>query len=103
MTPWAAARGGLSCLYLYPPLHPLLRARPLTTSTSLHLLSIYTQGCNIIPIPGQYQLEYGCNCLNLGLSTVISVHQKTARLIARSPHFKGDVFYVPFDQIVSSD
>lgn len=60
---------------------------------------IRSKGYNIIPVPGSCQLEYGCNCLNLGLSTVLSVHQKTARLIAHSPHFQGDVYYVPFDQV----
>jgi len=59
------------------------------------------KGYTIIPISGEDQLKYGCNVLNLGQSTVVSVHEKTARQIARSPHFDGDVFFVEFDAITS--
>lgn len=47
--------------------------------------------CSIIPVPGEWQLAYGCNCLNLGNGDIICVHAPTARLIARSPAFKGKV------------
>lgn len=62
---------------------------------------VQSKGFHIIPVPGAFQLKYGCNCLNLGGSTILSVHQATARAIARSPHFKGDVFFVPFEAITN--
>jgi N-dimethylarginine dimethylaminohydrolase len=62
---------------------------------------IQSKGYHIIPVPGPCQLEYGCNCLNLGGSVILSVHQRTAKAIARSPHFKGDVYYVPFNEITN--
>jgi len=65
--------------------------------------SLYVReaGYNIIPIDGDDQLVYGCNALNLGAGRLLSVHQKTAREIARSPYFKGDVEYMPFDAVTA--
>ncbi|CAG9464079.1 unnamed protein product [Pedinophyceae sp. YPF-701] len=60
---------------------------------------VRAQGYSIIPVPGKDQLLYGCNVLNLGNSTILAVHDKTARNIARSPQFSGDVFHVPFEGI----
>eukprot|EP00899_Mesostigma_viride_P029157 jgi/Mesvir1/9426/Mv02169-RA.1 len=58
-------------------------------------------GYNIIPIPPQFQLEYGCNVLNMGNSNIISCHKESARLIARSPHFHGNVEFLHFRAITS--
>ena len=62
---------------------------------------IREEGYHIIPISGQDQLRYGCNVLNLGQSTILSVHEGTARQIARSEHYDGDVFFVEYDAITS--
>lgn len=64
-------------------------------------LYVRQNGYNIIPIDGKDQLEYGCNALNLGGGRVLSVHQKTAREIARSPYFQGDVQFMPFDAVTA--
>lgn len=58
-------------------------------------------GYNIIPIDGEDQLAYGCNALNLGEGRLLTVHQKTAREIARSPYFQGDVQFMPFDSVTA--
>ncbi|GAB4818895.1 hypothetical protein N2152v2_005941 [Parachlorella kessleri] len=58
-------------------------------------------GYHIIPIKPKHQLEYGCNCLNLGQERIISVHPETARQIVRSPYFNGDVQVVDYSPITS--
>ena len=52
---------------------------------------IRDEGIHIIPISNDAQLKYGCNVLNLGNSRIISVHPASARQIAKSPHFHGDL------------
>lgn len=64
-------------------------------------LYVRQNGYNIIPIDGEDQLAYGCNALNLGGGRVLSVHEKSAREIARSPFFQGDVQYMPFDAVTA--
>ena len=58
-------------------------------------------GFHIIPIDAKHQLEYGCNVLNLGDKRIISVHMETARQIAKSPHFTGDVQCIDYSPITS--
>eukprot|EP01134_Creolimax_fragrantissima_P003711 CFRG3711T1 len=59
------------------------------------------EGYGVIHIPGDYQLKYGCNCLNLGNGNVLCVHLPTARMIAASPLFKGKIQYLDFDGITA--
>ena len=58
-------------------------------------------GYNIIPVAAADQLKYACNTLNLGNSNIISVHKECARAIARNPHFRGKIQYVPFSSITA--
>eukprot|EP00887_Chlorella_sp_A99_P008184 scaffold12.g8184.t1 len=66
-------------------------------------------GYHIIPIKSKHQLEYGCNCLNLGNERIISVHMETARQLVRGgrfggvqdPHFTGDVRVIDYSPITS--
>lgn len=80
----------LTCIFIKPsgsriehihayPANPL----PLQLRISNMEFSAYirSKGYNIIPISGEDQLKYGCNILNLGQSTVLSVHEKTARQV----------------------
>lgn len=60
-----------------------------------------SEGYNIIPISREMQLEYGCNMLNLGRGNVLTCHSGAARVIAQSPHFKGDLEHVDFGSITS--
>jgi len=62
---------------------------------------IESEGYSIIPVPGSWQLQYGCNCLNLGNDTVLCVHPETARLIAHSKCYTGKVVYLDFSAITS--
>lgn len=59
------------------------------------------EGYHTIPIRREHQLQYACNCLNLGDSNILSCHPETARQIIRSPHFKGNVQLVEFGAITS--
>eukprot|EP01105_Mastigella_eilhardi_P014480 TRINITY_DN32_c0_g2_i1.p1 TRINITY_DN32_c0_g2~~TRINITY_DN32_c0_g2_i1.p1 ORF type:complete len:456 (+),score=126.10 TRINITY_DN32_c0_g2_i1:97-1464(+) len=59
------------------------------------------EGFTIIPVPGEWQLNYGCNMLNLGGGHVIAVHKPTARMIAAHPEFKGDIIHVDLSQITA--
>jgi arginine deiminase len=59
------------------------------------------QSLTIIPVSGQEQLEYGCNCLNLGDGRVIAVQQEVARRIARHPDFDGTVSYLEFEGVTA--
>ena len=58
-------------------------------------------GFHIEPISREHQLQYGCNVLNLGDSTLLSCHAPTARQIVRCPHFHGSVQLVEFEAISS--
>lgn len=58
-------------------------------------------GYHIIPIKSKHQLEYGCNCLNLGNERIISVHMETARQLVQDPHFTGDVRVIDYSPITS--
>ena len=60
-----------------------------------------SEGFNIIAISREMQLDYGCNALNLGRGNVLTCHAGAARVIARSPHFKGDLENVDFGSITS--
>lgn len=60
-----------------------------------------SEGFNIVPISREMQLEYGCNALNLGRGNVLTCHAGAARVIARSPHFTGDLEHVDFGSITS--
>eukprot|EP00195_Chlamydomonas_chlamydogama_P009440 CAMPEP_0202891208 /NCGR_PEP_ID=MMETSP1392-20130828/1328_1 /ASSEMBLY_ACC=CAM_ASM_000868 /TAXON_ID=225041 /ORGANISM="Chlamydomonas chlamydogama, Strain SAG 11-48b" /LENGTH=467 /DNA_ID=CAMNT_0049574893 /DNA_START=174 /DNA_END=1577 /DNA_ORIENTATION=+ len=62
---------------------------------------IRDEGYHIIPIKNEHQLKYACNVLNLGDSRIISVHAASAREIAKSPHFNGDVCVIDFSSITS--
>lgn len=66
-------------------------------------LSAYmeSQGFNIIAVPGEQQLNYGCNILNLGAGNVICTDQRTARQIANSSYFQGRVQYLNFMAVTS--
>ena len=60
-----------------------------------------SEGYNIVPISREMQLEYGCNALNLGRGNVLTCHAGAARVIARSPHFAGDLEHVEFGSITN--
>eukprot|EP00768_Dysnectes_brevis_P002499 gnl/Dysnectes_brevis/1876_a2156_1864.p1 GENE.gnl/Dysnectes_brevis/1876_a2156_1864~~gnl/Dysnectes_brevis/1876_a2156_1864.p1 ORF type:complete len:566 (+),score=248.86 gnl/Dysnectes_brevis/1876_a2156_1864:109-1806(+) len=60
-----------------------------------------SNGFDLIPLPGDFQLAYGCNMLNLGNSNVLTVHSASAELIRAHPKFKGTVTYLPFRGITS--
>ena len=60
-----------------------------------------SEGYNIIPISREMQLEYGCNALNLGRENVLTCHAGAARVIAKSPHFTGDLEHLEFGSITS--
>lgn len=56
-------------------------------------------GFHIIPITSEEQLNYGCNCLNLGNGHIITIEKHVARKIASDPKFKGTVEYVDFSGV----
>ena len=59
------------------------------------------EGYHIVPISRQHQLEYACNVLNLGDSTLLSCHPETARQLVRCPHFHGTVQLIEFGAVTS--
>ena len=59
------------------------------------------QGYHVLPISRQHQLEYACNVLNLGDSTLLSCHPETARQLVRCPQFHGTVQLLQFDAVTS--
>ena len=59
------------------------------------------EGYHIVPISRAHQLEYGCNVLNLGDSTLLSCHPETARQLVRCPQFHGTVQLVEFGAVTS--
>eukprot|EP00123_Amoebidium_parasiticum_P010375 comp20064_c0_seq1/m.24674 comp20064_c0_seq1/g.24674 ORF comp20064_c0_seq1/g.24674 comp20064_c0_seq1/m.24674 type:complete len:447 (-) comp20064_c0_seq1:212-1552(-) len=62
---------------------------------------VQDEGYTIIPVPGEWQLKYGCNALNLGNNKILCVHDDTARLIARSKAFKGKVQVLNFSDVTA--
>eukprot|EP01112_Ceratiomyxa_fruticulosa_P010629 TRINITY_DN2819_c0_g5_i1.p1 TRINITY_DN2819_c0_g5~~TRINITY_DN2819_c0_g5_i1.p1 ORF type:complete len:829 (-),score=201.18 TRINITY_DN2819_c0_g5_i1:70-2556(-) len=59
------------------------------------------EGYSIVHVSEANQIEYGCNGLNLGNGTVLSVHLDTAKQLARSPHFDGKISIVPFRNMMN--
>jgi len=59
------------------------------------------EGYHIVPISRQHQLEYACNVLNLGDSTLLSCHPETARQLVRCPQFHGTVQLLEFGAVTS--
>ena len=59
------------------------------------------EGYTIVPISAEEQLAYACNILNLGGGCVLSCHEDSARKLARTREFTGNVHYVEFDQITA--
>lgn len=60
-----------------------------------------SEGYAIMPVSGESQLKYGCNCLNVGANRIIAVHEETARQIANFEGFSGHVQYIDFSSITS--
>lgn len=56
-------------------------------------------GYHIIPVKGGDQLNYGCNCLNLGDGHIVSIERNVARQIARSEQFQGTVEFLDFSGV----
>lgn len=56
---------------------------------------------SIIPVTGTEQLNYGCNCLNLGNGHIVTIERNVARKIAAHPAFKGTVEYVDFSGVTT--
>ena len=60
------------------------------------------KGYSVIPVPREEQLEYACNCLNLGRDVgVLSCHHPSAKRIAKHPKFDSDIRFVPFHSVTS--
>jgi len=47
------------------------------------------------------QYDYGCNGLNLGKSTLLTVDRTTAKHLARSEHFTGRIIVIDFKNITN--
>ena len=58
-------------------------------------------GYKVISVSKEDQLQYGCNCLNLGNSHIVCVNDKTARIIARDADFSGLIEHIDFSAITS--
>lgn len=52
---------------------------------------VTSEGFQIIPIKSKDQLNYGCNVLNLGNGSLLSVDLNSARALVNSPSFSGTV------------
>eukprot|EP00172_Hildenbrandia_rubra_P001891 Plantae.Rhodophyta-Hildenbrandia_rubra.ctg2512.p1 GENE.Plantae.Rhodophyta-Hildenbrandia_rubra.ctg2512~~Plantae.Rhodophyta-Hildenbrandia_rubra.ctg2512.p1 ORF type:complete len:407 (+),score=91.77 Plantae.Rhodophyta-Hildenbrandia_rubra.ctg2512:301-1521(+) len=59
------------------------------------------EGYEIIEIPGEDQLKYGCNVLNLGRGSIVSIEKKSARRIAQAECFNGTVEYLDFSAVTT--
>lgn len=59
------------------------------------------EGFSIVFVPGKEQIQYGCNVLNLGNKNIVAVHPTTARRIAKSPCFDGNVEYIDMSAITA--
>lgn len=57
------------------------------------------KGFRIIRVPGDEQLKYGCNILNLGNGDIVSIEKNTARRITCSKEFDGTVEYLDFGAV----
>eukprot|EP01122_Echinamoeba_exundans_P014054 TRINITY_DN6288_c0_g1_i1.p1 TRINITY_DN6288_c0_g1~~TRINITY_DN6288_c0_g1_i1.p1 ORF type:complete len:960 (-),score=226.78 TRINITY_DN6288_c0_g1_i1:65-2857(-) len=59
------------------------------------------EGYKIIPCTEEMQFRYGCNGLNLGRNTLITVDKLTAKHIARSDAFSGRIIVIDFENITN--
>ena len=59
------------------------------------------KGFHIIEISREAQLDYACNVLNLGDSTLLTSHAAAARQIVRCPQFHGSVQVIEFGAVHS--
>jgi hypothetical protein len=57
---------------------------------------VQEQGYTVITLTNEMQIAYGCNGLNLGNNTLITVDRMTAKFIARSNQFRGKIICVDF-------
>jgi len=57
---------------------------------------IEQQGYTVITLSNDMQIAYGCNGLNLGNNTLITVDRTTAKFIARTRKFQGKIIVVDF-------
>lgn len=57
---------------------------------------IVEEGYTVISLTNDMQYAYGCNGLNLGNNTLITVDRSTAKFIARSQLFHGKIVVVDF-------
>jgi hypothetical protein len=62
---------------------------------------VRAEGFDIIAIPEEEQLNYGCNHINLGADRILAVNAVTARRIASHPKFKGTIEVVDISAITS--
>ena len=53
-------------------------------------------GWTVISVTNDMQIAYGCNGLNLGNNTLITVDKNTAKFIARTQLFQGKIIVVDF-------
>lgn len=58
-------------------------------------------GYDIIEISEKDRVQYGCNLLNLGNGTLISVNEKVARKIVHSPFFNGRIEVLDYSAITA--
>jgi len=54
------------------------------------------EGYSLIPITDENQRNYGCNCLNIGNGTIITVDKTTSKTLAKSPYFDGKISVIDF-------
>ena len=54
------------------------------------------EGYHVITLTNDMQIAYGCNGLNLGNNTLVTVDRMTAKFIARTPGFSGKIKVVDF-------
>ncbi|KAL9642397.1 hypothetical protein ABK040_014240 [Willaertia magna] len=57
---------------------------------------IKQEGYHIIPLTERQQEMYGCNFLNIGDSTCITVDENTSRMILQSEHFDGEINLIDY-------
>lgn len=57
---------------------------------------VEAEGYHVITLSNDMQIAYGCNGLNLGNNTLVTVDRMTAKFIARTPGFSGKIKVVDF-------
>lgn len=62
---------------------------------------LQSEGFSIIRVTNQHQLNYGCNCLNLGNGNILSVDPATSKHLARNPLFQGRIVNLGFKNMTS--